>query len=78
VFQEELMAIEESLMEAHANMLDKTEAWAEIELAIFENTMAQAARTMEMAMTDNMGFDSLSNSIDRLSSYAEVYLTKTN
>lgn len=78
VFQEELMAIEESLMEAHANMLDKTEAWAEIELEIFENTMAKAARTMELAMTDNMGFDSLSNSIDRLSSYAEVYLTKTN
>ena len=78
VFQEELMAIEESLMEAHANMLDKTESWAEIELEIFENTMAKAARTMELAMTDNMGFDSLSNSIDRLSSYAEVYLTKTN
>ena len=78
VFQEELKAIEESLLDAHSTMLDKTEAWAEIELAIFENTMAKAARTMEMAMTDNMGFDSLSNSIDRLSSYADVYLTKTN
>jgi hypothetical protein len=43
-----------------------------------ENTMAKAAREMEMAFTNNMGFDALSNSLGRLSATADVYLTETN
>jgi hypothetical protein len=78
LLERNLKAAEEALAESHENMLSKTEEWAENELAIYENTMAEAAHVMEMALTDNMGFDSLSNSIDRLNSHAEVYLTKTN
>jgi hypothetical protein len=33
---------------------------------------------MEMAMTEGMGFDILNDSLDRLNSYQEIYLTNTN
>ena len=75
---EELKAINAQVDEAHELMLSKTEEWAEVQKAIMENIMAKAAREMEMAFTNNMGFDALSNSLDRLSSTADVYLTETN
>ena len=46
--------------------------------AVMENTMAQAAHEMEMALTEGMGFDYISSQMDRLSSYADEVLTKTN
>lgn len=78
IFQKELDAINAAVDEAQENMLSKTEEWAEAQTAIMENAMSEAATEMEKAFTDDMGFDALSNSLDRLSSYADVYLTKTN
>lgn len=78
LYAEELKAITAQVDEAHDLMLSKTEEWAEAQKAIMENTMAQAAHDMEMAFTNGMGFDLLNDSLDRLNSYADEYLTKTN
>ena len=78
LYAEELKAITAQVDEAHDLMLSKTEEWAEAQKAIMENTMAQAAHSMEMAFSNGMGFDALNNSLDRLNSYADEYLTKTN
>ena len=74
----ELKAIEEQVDEAHAVMLDKTAEWAEAQKALMENIMEKAARDMEKAFTNGMGFDALNNSIQRVSSNSDEYLTKTN
>ena len=73
-----LDAINAQVDEAHETMLAKTEEWAEAQRAIMENSMKKAAHEMEMAFTNNMGFDALNSSMDRLSSYSNEYLTKTN
>lgn len=78
LIQNELDAINAAVDEAQENMLAKTEEWTEAQKAIMENAMAEAAAEMEKAFTDGMGFDALSNSLNRLSSYADEYLTKTN
>ena len=78
VLEENLRAITEATNEAQEEMLSKTEEWAEATKELMENTMAKAARAMEMAFTDGLTFDSLSSSMDRLSSYQDEYLTKTN
>ena len=78
LYAEELKAITAQVDEAHDLMLSKTEEWAEAQKAIMENAMAQAAHQMEEAFTDGMGFDALNDSLDRLNSYADEYLTKTN
>ena len=73
-----LRAITEAVIEAEEEMLSKTEEWAEATKELMENTMAKAARDMEMAFTDGLTFDFLSDSMDRLSTYQDEYLTKTN
>lgn len=73
-----LDAINAQVDEAHEAMLSKTKEWAEAQRAIMENSMKKAAHEMEMVFTNNMGFDALNNSMDRLSSYSDEYLTKTN
>lgn len=78
LYAEELKAITAQVDEAHDLMLSKTEEWAEAQKAIMENTMAKAAHDMEMAFSNGMGFDLLNDSLDRLNSYADEYLTKTN
>lgn len=78
LYEKELRTITEACNEAETEMLDKTEAWAEAMKAVMENTMAQAAHEMEMALTEGMGFDYVSSQMDRLSSYADEVLTKTN
>lgn len=78
VLQAQLEAIVEATNEAQEEMLSKTEEWAEATKAVMENAMAEAARTMEMEFTDGLTFDFLSSSMDRLSSYQDEYLTKTN
>ena len=78
LYAEELKAITAQVDEAHDLMLSKTEEWAEAQKAIMENTMAKAAHEMEMAFSNGMGFDALNDSLDRLNSYADEYLTKTN
>jgi len=78
VYENELKAITAALDEAQDQMLSKTEEWAEAMKAVMENTIAAAGKELEDAFTNGMGFDALSDSIDRLSSYQDVYLTKTN
>ena len=78
LYEKELRAITEACNEAEAEMLDKTEAWAEAMKAVLENTMAKAAHEMELALTDGMSFDYWASSMDRLSSYSDEVLTKTN
>lgn len=78
LFNNELQAITEAVNEAEEEMLSKTEEWAEAMKAVMENTFNKAAYEMEMAMTEGMGFNTLNDSLDRLSSYQEIYLTNTN
>ena len=78
LYEKELQAITTQVNEAHDLMLSKTEEWAEAAKAIVENTMAKAAHEMEMAFTEGQGFDAINSSMDRMSSYADLYLTKTN
>ena len=78
VFENELKAITTAVNEAQEEMLSKTEQWAEEMKALMENTLAEAAHQMEMSFTNGIGFDRLNDSLDRLSAYSEIYLTKTN
>lgn len=78
VFENELKAITTAVNEAQEEMLSKTEQWTEEMKALMENTLAEAAHQMEMSFTNGIGFDRLNDSLDRLSAYSEIYLTKTN
>ena len=78
VFENELKAITTAVNDAQEEMLSKTEQWAEEMKALMENTLAEAAHQMEMSFTNGIGFDRLNDSLDRLSAYSEIYLTKTN
>ena len=78
LFANELKAINAQVDEAHETLLSKTEEWAEVQKVIMENVMKKAAHEMEQAFTSGLGFDTLSNSIERLSSLSDEYLTKTN
>lgn len=78
LWEKALEDITTTVNEAQEEMLSMTEEWAEAQKAILENAMAEAAAEMEKAFTQGMGFDAVSSSLDRLSSYADEYLTKTN
>ena len=78
VLNNKLQAATEAVNRAEEEMLSKTEEWAEAMKAVMENTFAEAAYNMEMAMTQGMGFDMLNGSLDRLSAWQDVYLTTTN
>ena len=78
VLNNKLQAATEAVNRAEEEMLNKTEEWAEAMKAVMENTFAEAAHNMEMAMTQGMGFDMLNGSLDRLSAKQDVYLTATN
>lgn len=78
VYEAELKAITAALDEAQDEMLSKTEEWAEAMKAIMENTIAAAGKELEDAFTGGIGFDSLANSLERLNSFNDEYLTKTN
>ena len=78
LLEEELKNITTALSEAQEDMLSMTEAWGEAMQAIMQNTIDAAAHDLEAAFTGGMGFDSLSNSLDRLVTFQDEYLTKTN
>ena len=78
VLNNKLQAATEAVNRAEEEMLSKTKEWAEAMKAVMENTFAEAAHNMEMAMTQGMGFDMLNGSLDRLSAWQDVYLTTTN
>jgi hypothetical protein len=59
-------------------MLSDAETWGEALQAILTNAMSQAASEMEKAMTGGLGWDAISDSMDRVSTRQDEYLTKTN
>ena len=77
-YEQQLKDVTAAVDEAHEQMLAKTQEWAETEREILENSVAAAAKDLENALSNNMGFDALMDSIDRLSTYQDIYLTKTN
>lgn len=78
LYEKNWEAAKKAMQEAQEEMLAKTEEWAQAMRDILENTMADAARKLENALTDNTSFDQLSDSIDRAKSLQEEYLTETN
>lgn len=76
--EEQLQAAYEHMTEWQDKALSKAEALAEAIKAVYENAVEGASHEMEMALTGGMGFDELSNSMDRASSTADLLLTKTN
>lgn len=78
LLQNELDAVDSRLMEVGEEVYSYGEQQAEIWADILANSMEKAAHAMEQAFTDGIGFDFLNDSLDRLSSYADEYLTKTN
>ena len=78
VIQDNLDKVIEQMNEAEDQMLSDAEAYAEKLNEILSNAMAKAADEMEKTLSKGMGFEELNNSIDRLSSNQDEYLTKTN
>jgi hypothetical protein len=75
---EELKAITSEVDATYETILSKTEELVEAHKAIMENAVQEARRAAEMQLSNGWGFDQLNSSMDRLSSYSEEYLTKTN
>ena len=75
---EELKAITAEVDETYETILSKTEELVEAHKAIMENAVKEARHAAEMQLSNGWGFDQLNSSMDRLSSYSEEYLTKTN
>ena len=78
VIQDNLDRVIEQMNEAEDQMLSDAEAYAEKLNEILSNAMAKAADEMEKALSKGMGFEELNNSMGRLSSHQDEYLTKTN
>lgn len=78
VYNKELEAVTKATNQAEEDMLAATEEWAEAMKAVMENTFTKAARDMEMAFTNGLGFDYLNKSMDRMQKHQDEYLTKTN
>ena len=78
VIQDNLDKVIEQMNEAEEQMLSDAEAYGEKLNEILANAMAKAADEMEKALSNGMGFEELNNSISRLSSNQDEYLTKTN
>ena len=78
VIQDNLDKVIEQMNEAEDQMLSDAEAYAEKLNEILSNAMAKAADEMEKALSKGMGFEELNNSMGRLSSHQDEYLTKTN
>lgn len=78
LLQKNYDAIVAKFNEAEEQMLSDAEAYGEAIKEVLTTKMEQAAEAMNKAMTDGMGWDALNNSLDRLSKYQDMYLTKTN
>ena len=78
IIQKELLALNEQIEEAEDKMLDNAQATAETMQEIWQNTVDEISHEFEMLATDGLGFDFLNDSLDRLQSRQDEYLTKTN
>lgn len=76
--KQELDDMVEAHEEAENKMYEKAEETAEAYQALWENTVESIQHDFEMMATNGMGFDFLNDSLDRLSSRQDEYLTKTN
>ena len=76
--QKNFEAISEKVREAEDQMLSDAEEYGQAIQEIWVNKMTQAADLMNKALTDGMGWDALNDSMSRMSSYQDEYLTKTN
>jgi hypothetical protein len=59
-------------------MLSAAESVAEVVNSKLTNALSEAADELERLLTDGLGFDELSNSLSRISTNQDEYLTKTN
>lgn len=64
--------------EAEEEMLSNAEAFGETINLILTTSLEKAMKDYEHALTNGMGFDQLNDSLSRLSTYQDEYLTKTN
>ena len=76
--KKDLDAITEKFSEAEENALEKVEAWGEALKEEFKGVLEEASNIFEMTVTKNWGFEAVSDSLSRLSTNADEYLTKTN
>jgi hypothetical protein len=63
---------------AYDEMLTDAEDYLTTLQEIWENAMEQIKETTANALTGNMGFDSLMDSLGNLKTYQDEYLTETN
>lgn len=65
--------------EAQNQMLADTEAWAETQKAILENSLADLGKSLEKAISGRFGsYNELSSAIERAEASTEEWLTATN
>ena len=76
--EDELQAQYESMTKWQDAMLTKTEEFAQACIAVYENMIKEQSDLMEKALTNGQGFDSMLSSLERVSSYQDMMLTKTN
>lgn len=75
---EKLKAAKEATQEAYNTMAEYRESYLELAKEEYETTIDQIKEYAEKALTNNIGFDSLLDSMSNLKTYADEYLTKTN
>ena len=78
IMEAELQAQYESMSKWQEKMLSKTEEFGELLNQIYENAVKKIGKVFEDAATKGQGWDSLLNSMDRVSAYQDLILTKTN
>ena len=76
--EDELQAQYEVMVKWQDKMYEKTEEYAEASIALYENMVKQQSKILENAMTGGLGFDSMLDSMENISSTQDMILTKTN
>ena len=78
LLKEVWLTAQQAANEAQEQMLADTEAWAEAQTAILENSLAEFGKTLEEAITGGGSYADLSVSLERAAASQEEYLTTTN
>lgn len=77
-WQQRIMDINNALMEEEDAYLSYVEQVGEAANQILANEIEKAFKEVEDQMTDNMGFDSILNDMERMNTLTDEYLTNTN
>jgi hypothetical protein len=73
------LTAQQAANEAQEQMLSDTEAWAEMQNAILENSLADLGKSLEELATGQFGsYNELTTAIDRATARTEEWLTATN